>query len=161
MDIRELHRALVDLHGQPEKAYSEDGVRQLLTTILSQNVTGEQTARAAENLFQTYPDYRAIEEADHDELAEVISAVGLMNQKARRIQRSLARIREEGISFDEEETVEGLRCIAAPVVVDGEPLGALSVSGPSQRFNNDEREAELVEAVREAANVVQLNFVFS
>ncbi len=95
MDIRELHRALVDLHGQPEKAYSEDGVRQLLTTILSQNVTGEQTARAAENLFQTYPDYRAIEEADHDELAEVISAVGLMNQKARRIQRSLARIREE------------------------------------------------------------------
>jgi len=77
------------------------------------------------------------------------------------LDRKLARIREEGISFDEEETVEGLRCIAAPVVVDGEPLGALSVSGPSQRFNNDEREAELVEAVREAANVVQLNFVFS
>lgn len=95
MEIRELHRALVDLHGQPDQAYSEDGVRQLLTTILSQNVTGAQTSRAAEHLFQTYPDYRAIETADHDELAEVISAAGLMNQKARRIQRSLSRIREE------------------------------------------------------------------
>jgi DNA-binding IclR family transcriptional regulator len=77
------------------------------------------------------------------------------------LDRTLARIREDGVSFDEEETIEGLRCIAAPIVVDGDPLGALSVSGPSQRFNDDEREVELIEAVREAANVVQLNFVFS
>ena len=77
------------------------------------------------------------------------------------LDRKLERIREEGVSFDEEETVEGLRCIAAPIVVDGDPVGALSVSGPSQRFGDAEREAELTEAVREAANVVQLNFVFS
>jgi endonuclease-3 len=95
MDIRALHRELIDLHGRPEKSYSEDGVRQLLTTILSQNVADVQTARAAENLFGTYPDYRAMETADQGELAEVISDVGLMNQKSRRIQRSLARIREE------------------------------------------------------------------
>ena len=95
MDIRALHRELIDLHGRPEKTYSEDGVRQLLTTILSQNVADVQTARASENLFATYPDYRAMESADREELAEVISDVGLMNQKSRRIQRSLERIREE------------------------------------------------------------------
>ncbi|WP_299267373.1 endonuclease III domain-containing protein [Halorientalis sp.] len=95
MNLRRLHRDLVELHGQPDRAYSEDGVRQLLTTILSQNVTDTQTARAAESLFATYPDYRAMENAEQSELADVISDVGLMNQKSRRIQRSLTRIREE------------------------------------------------------------------
>ena len=95
MDIRQLHTDLVALHGRPSKTYSEDGVRQLLTTILSQNVADTQTARASEALFSTYPDYRAMEEADADELADVISEVGLMNQKAARIQRSLEHIRAE------------------------------------------------------------------
>ena len=95
MDIRALHRDLIDLHGRPSKSYSEDGVRQLLTTILSQNVADVQTARAAESLFGTYPDYRAIENTPQEQLADVISDVGLMNQKSRRIQRSLERIREE------------------------------------------------------------------
>ncbi|ERH07101.1 MAG: putative endoIII-related endonuclease [Halonotius sp. J07HN4] len=95
MEIRNLHRDLIELHGRPNKTYSEDGVRQLLTTILSQNVADVQTARASKQLYAAYPDYRAMETADHDELAEVISDVGLMNQKATRIQRSLTAIREE------------------------------------------------------------------
>jgi endonuclease-3 len=95
MDIRQLHRDLIELHGHPNEAHSEDGVRQLLTTILSQNVADVQTARASKNLFAAYPDYKAIEVADQNELADVISDVGLMNQKAERIQRSLQRIRQE------------------------------------------------------------------
>lgn len=102
-----------------------------------------------------------------DRVDEIIAEHGLPRftehtvTTRKELDRKLARIREEGVSFDEEETIDGLRCIAAPVVVDDEPLGALSVSGPSQRFNNAERETELTEAVREAANVVQLDFVFS
>jgi len=95
MDVRQLHTDLVQLHGRPSRAFSGDGVRQLLTTILSQNVADTQTAKASERLFSTYPDYRAIEEADREELADVISDVGLMNQKSTRIQRSLERIRRE------------------------------------------------------------------
>lgn len=95
VDVRQLHRDLIEVHGRPNKSYSEDGVRQLLTTILSQNVADIQTARASENLFSAYRDYKAMEEADQDELADVISDVGLMNQKSKRIQRSLRYIREE------------------------------------------------------------------
>ncbi len=95
MDIRQLHRDLIALHGKPSRSRSQDGVEQLIGTILSQNVTGEQTRKAADQLFATYPDYQAIENADHDELAEVIAPAGLMNQKANRIQRSLTKIREE------------------------------------------------------------------
>jgi endonuclease III len=54
--IRQRHEDLVALHGQPERTHSRDGVRQLLTTIRSQNVTDQQTARAAKELFETYAD---------------------------------------------------------------------------------------------------------
>lgn len=103
--VRELHEELVALHGPVERtdgdgAHGNDseageGVRQLLTTILSQNVADENTRRAAEALFDRYPEFAAIERADHDELAETIRVAGLPNQKARRIQRALAAIREE------------------------------------------------------------------
>lgn len=72
----------------------------------------------------------------------------------------LVEIRETGISFDDEEAVSGLRCIATPILVDDEPIGSISVSGPSRRFSNPEREEELKEALRESANVIQLDFVF-
>ena len=95
MDVRTLHRELVELHGKPDEAHSEDGVRQLVTTILSQNVADAQTAQAARELFAAYPDYEAIRRADRDELAETIAVAGLKNQKAARIQRALEAIRAE------------------------------------------------------------------
>jgi endonuclease-3 len=99
VEIRELHDELVELHGAPETGGAgakdaDDRMRQLLTTILSQNVADTQTKRASAALFEAYPDYAAIENADTDELADVISVVGLKNQKARRIQRALGAVRE-------------------------------------------------------------------
>lgn len=95
MRIHELHEKLIALHGEPSAVQSDDGVRQLVTTILSQNVADIQTARAAANLFTTYDSYEEIENAPQDELADVISQVGLMNQKSDRIQNALSRVREE------------------------------------------------------------------
>ncbi|WP_138006431.1 endonuclease III domain-containing protein [Halalkalirubrum salinum] len=102
--IRALHDDLVSLyepvdrvaeHGADPTADPGEGVRQLVTTILSQNVADQNTTRAAEALFNRYDDFAAIEAADHEELKETIRVAGLANQKARRIQRSLAAIREE------------------------------------------------------------------
>jgi len=96
-DLVELHGAVggSDAHGADSEAEPGEGVRQLLTTILSQNVADENTARASESLFATYEDFRAIEDAPHDELAETIRVAGLPDTKATRIQRALAAIREE------------------------------------------------------------------
>jgi endonuclease-3 len=98
--VRDLHAALVDLHGPVERTDAHggeagEGVRQLLTTILSQNVADENTARASESLFATYDDFAAIESAPPDELAETIRVAGLPDTKAARIQRALAAVREE------------------------------------------------------------------
>ena len=102
--VRALHDDLVSLyepvdrvaeHGADPTAEPGEGVRQLVTTILSQNVADANTSRAAEALFNKYDDFAAIEAADHEELKETIRVAGLADQKARRIQRSLAAIREE------------------------------------------------------------------
>ncbi|MFC7234740.1 endonuclease III domain-containing protein [Halosegnis marinus] len=100
--VERLHDDLVDLHGPAERdgehgsdAAPGDGVRQLLTTILSQNVADENTRRAANSLFDRYADFRAIEDAPHDELAETIRVAGLPDTKAERIQRALAAVREQ------------------------------------------------------------------
>ncbi|ERH03506.1 MAG: putative endoIII-related endonuclease [Halorubrum sp. J07HR59] len=101
---RELHDDLVSLYDPVEKAAEHgsdpdaapgDGVRQLLTTILSQNVADQNTRRASESLFDQYADFAAIEAAAHDELADTIRVAGLPDQKASRIQRALSATREE------------------------------------------------------------------
>jgi endonuclease-3 len=102
--VRQLHDDLVSLHGPVERdgEHGTDadrdpaaGVRQLLTTILSQNVADQNTRRAREALFEEFDDFEAIETADTDALADTIRVAGLPNQKATRIQRALSAVREE------------------------------------------------------------------
>lgn len=51
------------------------------------------------------------------------------------LRRTLAKIREEGIGFDNEESVIGLSCIAAPIMgPHSKPVAALSISGPTGQF---------------------------
>ena len=60
-----------------------------------------------------------------------IVAPGLMR-------RELARIRDEGVAYDREESGPGIVCAASPVLGrDGEVLGALSASGWSNRMRLD------------------------
>jgi DNA-binding IclR family transcriptional regulator len=51
------------------------------------------------------------------------------------LRRELARVRREGIGFDHEETVTGVRCIAAPVLAtDGSCVAAVSITAPADRL---------------------------
>jgi len=72
--------------------------------------------------------------------------------------RELDRIREQGVAFDDEEILSGLRCVAAPVRhPTGDVPGAISVSGPTTRFEGERFDQGLPEIVRGAANVIELN----
>jgi len=70
----------------------------------------------------------------------------------------LETIRDRGYAFCNQERVEGLHCIAAPVQSPVDTvLGAISVAGPSTRIKGDRLKQELPEKVRQAANVVEIN----
>jgi DNA-binding IclR family transcriptional regulator len=70
----------------------------------------------------------------------------------------LEQVREQGYAYNNEEEVEGLRAVGAPVLgPDGEVLGALSLSGPRSRLHDDKFDTEIPEMVREAADIIEIN----
>jgi endonuclease-3 len=113
--VREIHAALRDEHGQPEPPADMPPVDSIVHTILSQNTADENRDRAWASLTDEFgTDYRAIEAADHDRLADAIRTAGLADQKATRIQDALRTIREHtggaySLDFVEEMDVEAAR----------------------------------------------------
>jgi len=70
----------------------------------------------------------------------------------------LAEIRDRGYAVNNEEEMVGLRAVGAPVRgTDGQVIGAVSVSGPVRRIEDETFEETLPEQVMEAANIIELN----
>ncbi len=68
------------------------------------------------------------------------------------LKAGLAKVRELGYAFDDEELDAGVRCIAAPIRdYTRRIVGAISISGPSMRLSNDRVDEELVPLVLSAA----------
>ena len=69
---------------------------------------------------------------------------------------NLERAREAGYAVDDEERNAGMRCIAAPVFDEhGEPIGGVSISGPTVRVT-DERLLAIAPRVTEAGRAITL-----
>mgnify|MGYP000403934399 CR=1 FL=1 len=77
------------------------------------------------------------------------------------LRAELAEIRDRGYAIDDEERLEGLRCVSAPIKQDGEVLGAISVSAPTSRLKGDRLERTVPDEVVSAANVIELNSAHS
>lgn len=69
------------------------------------------------------------------------------------LRERLVEARMRGYAIDEEETFDGVTCVAAAVRIGSTNIGAIGVSGPSSRFD-DERIAELGGRVCELARQV-------
>jgi len=74
----------------------------------------------------------------------------------------LAQIRETGLAFDDEERVEGVRCVAAPVLDDAErPYGALTISASTRTLRGNAFREEYPELVSDTATSIQLQATYS
>lgn len=70
------------------------------------------------------------------------------------LREDLARVRERGYAFDDEEHAVGLRCVAATLHDElGDPISAISLSGPRARIT-DQRVDILGRLVRDTADRV-------
>lgn len=102
-----------------------------------------------------------------ERVTEIIDRHGLPQSTANTItsrealRTELDTIRERGYAFDDEERIEGLRCIAAPILHDDDVCGAISVSGPAKRLQGDEYRESIPEQVRQAVRVIEMNLEYS
>lgn len=69
----------------------------------------------------------------------------------------LRTIRSQGYAVDDEERRIGFRCTAAPVLVENEVRGAISVSGPKRRMMDDWSVEELAAHATETATTIEFN----
>ena len=70
------------------------------------------------------------------------------------LEAELARVRERGYAEIVDELEDGLAAVSVPVILDGELVASLNVSGPTARFDDAAR-ARALPALREAAAVVE------
>lgn len=74
----------------------------------------------------------------------------------------LKRVREEGIALDDEEGIEGMRCVAAPIRDENNvSVGAISVSGPCTRITGDQFKEAIPREVERAAQAIEINYRYS
>ena len=117
---------------QPLRWIVKPGARDLFHTTalgraIAANLPAEQQTRLVAKLCATLP------------------ARGRATARTK-IERELVETRERGFAFEDQETVEGVACVATPLAPHGEPLAAISVSVPVHRFPAAQR-AALIRAV--------------
>ena len=95
-----------------------------------------------------------------DLLNQIVQSPGLTRMTAHtltglpQLRKELERIREQGYALDQEEAVEGLRCVAGPVFNHtGQIVAAFSVAGPATRLT-PARVPEIAQLVRETSQQI-------
>lgn len=69
----------------------------------------------------------------------------------------LEAIRERGYAFNLGESMTNARAVAAPILLDDEPVGGTSVVGSANRLQGEEFREDIPNAVLGAANDIELN----
>lgn len=74
------------------------------------------------------------------------------------LDEELDRIRSRGYAVDWDEHIIGMGLVAAPIVHEDTVLGSVTVACPTSTITVDRQREELVEAVRNSAKAIALNY---
>lgn len=155
----ELANLLVEEHGRGvylHRAHGEDAVK--TDSYIGQRV----------HLHNTALGNAILAHLSSDRVDEIVDRHGLpattentITDRAE-LADELERVRETGVAFDDEARVKGLRCVAVPIVNNNDTVeGAISVSGPTSRFQNPRFREELPANLKSVANVIELNITYT
>lgn len=103
-----------------------------------------------------------LSELPTDRVEEILDAHGLPAWTERTITdreelfADLEGTRERGVSFDDEERIEGLRAIGAPVVREGSVLGAIAIAGPVTRMDGEYYKEELPNRLQKIRRMIEV-----
>lgn len=155
-DTGELVNLLVEEHGRGIYIYRELGDNAVgVDSFTGHNVHLHSTALGKSILAYT-------SEGQIDSIIDEHGLPALTDQTIatrEELDTELAEIRERnGIAFDRQERLKGLRCVAVPIRrATGEVEGAISVSGPVSRMKGERLEEMIPEQLQDAANIIELN----
>jgi DNA-binding IclR family transcriptional regulator len=154
-DTGEHANLMIEEHGRGIFLYIATGSDALKLDTYEGMRTYLHTTALGKSILAHLPDERYEWILDRHGLAPLTSQT-LSSRDA--LEDELRRIRERGYATDDGERIEGVRCVAAPVVKsDGTVLGAVSVSAPKSRLQEDVFGGELPRRVQRVANIIEVN----
>lgn len=101
-----------------------------------------------------------------DRVREILDRHGLPAQTDETITdvetllEELEEVRESGIAYEQGEMVVSVSSVAAPVVFEGEVIGAITVIGPSHRIGGSRLRETLPELIQGATNEIELKLTY-
>ncbi|MBV0926148.1 IclR family transcriptional regulator [Halomicroarcula limicola] len=147
----------VEENGQRVIVYQAEGSEAVYDNAL----VGEYT-----NMHWTALGKAILAELPDDYVEEIVDSYGLPTATENTIDtpealfETLTAIRERGFALEDEERRTGIRSIAVPLEVEDRVVGAVSLSGPKERFDDDRIEDELLPALKDRTNVVEVKIAY-
>lgn len=154
----ELAACFVEEEGDAVYIYGVEGERSIRTDLSVGDRTELHCTASGKALMAQLPENR---------VREIIEERGLEQKTENTITdpdellAELEQIREQGYASSMEESVVGMHAVAAPICIDGEAVGSVSLAGPANRFVGDRFEVEIPEMVTGAANELELKLTYS
>lgn len=151
----EVAQFMVEEHGKGVYLHKASGENAIQTASYTGN---------RKDLHCTALGKAILSQLSDDRIDDILETHGLPQRTTRTITdrdelfEELEQIREQNVAFDDEEVLQGLRCVAAPIEhPTGKLQGAISVSGPTSRFKGERFTEEIPEIIRGAVNVIEIN----
>jgi len=77
------------------------------------------------------------------------------------LREDLRQVRERGYALDQEELSKDLRCVATPIIVNEKYKGAISLTAPVARMQDERFTSEIPQTMLDTASVIQINMTYS
>ena len=154
----ELVNIAVEEHGRCVYLYRSRGSQSVQLNIYAGARAALNTTALGKSMLAYMSDDRLDGILEPDQLPATTS--NSITEPAR-LREELAKIRDRGYAVDDEERLEGLRCVAAPIRRGGEVLGAISVSAPTSRLTGTRLKQTIPDRVESTTNVIELNTTHS
>lgn len=150
----ELITLMVEEHGRGIYLYVRQGSEDIRYPAISGARTYLHCSAVGKSILAHLPD---------EQVDAIVDRHGLPEQSPNTItdrdelKEELASIRERGIAFDMQEFREGMQSVGAPILLQEDVIGSLSVAGPAHRMKGDLLTEEVPELLHRAVNIIQLN----
>jgi len=160
--------ALAEATGEVANLGVEEGGQRVILYQSEGNEAVYDNALVGEftNMHWTALGKAILAELTEDDVEQIVEDHGLPSATSNTIDTperlidELSGIREDGFALEDEERRTGIRSIAVPITVDESVVGAVSLSGPKERFNDDRIEDELLPALKDRTNVIEVKVTY-
>lgn len=154
----ELAACFVEDRGEAVYLYGKEGEQSIRTDLDIGDRTDLHAVASGKAIIAFLPD---------DQINEIIQKRGLDRKTKNTITDpeelldELEQIRERGYACSLEESIEGMRVVAAPLLWDDQVLGSISLAGPANRFVGDYFHQEIPSLVTGTANEIEMKLQYS